>query len=103
MNMFQCFHLIVNISFQVDKKEKKQGIDTPMGWAPGEAGEASNSVERDVDRGHCLPVRSGRQCWLYEENRILYLQRGDCHSTLKTALTYIHCARVCVQSCFSCV
>ena len=46
MTTFQCFHLIVNISFQVDKKEKKQGTDTPMGWAPGEAGRCGSQQLR---------------------------------------------------------
>ena len=100
MNTFQCFHLIVNISFQVDKKEKKQWHKHSNGvgpWRSRAMWKPATQRQRDGDRGHCLPVRSGRRCWLYEGNRILCLQRGDCHSTLKTALTYIQRARVCAK------
>ena len=100
MNTFQCFHLIVNISFQVDKKEKKQWHKHSNGvgpWRSRAMWKPATQRQRDGDRGHCLPVRSGRRCWLYEGNCILCLQRGDCHSTLKTALTYIQRARVCAK------
>ena len=54
--------------------------------------------QRDVDRGHCLHVGSGRQRSFYEGNHILYLQRGDCHSTLKTSIDiYTPCMCVCAK------
>ena len=107
MNTFQCFHLIVNISFQVDKKEKKNnGINTPIGRAPGEAGWCGSQQLR------------GKGMWPVATAFLLVLEgsAGFMKETVssacsvmtatphwKPALTYRHRARVCARSLQSCL